>query len=124
MIDDLPAWVALAVAALLLLGGFLTLAGNIGLVRLGSFYDRIHAPTLGATLGMASVAAASMLAFSFAEGRLVLGELLILAMTNVTTPITLMLLARAALYRDRTEGRGEVPPVALPPEPGDAGRGA
>jgi multicomponent K+:H+ antiporter subunit G len=39
------------------------------------------------------------------EARPVVHELLILVFVVVTTPVTLMLLARAALYRDRAEGR-------------------
>jgi len=111
---DIPIWAALPVALLLLLGAGLTLTGSLGLLRLGSFYDRIHAPTLGTTLGIGCVLIASMLFFSVLQTRLVLHELLIAAFMVVTTPVTLMLLARAALYRDRSEGCDEVPP---PPPP-------
>ena len=113
---DLPAWAALPIALLLLLGAGLTLTGSLGLLRLGSFYDRIHAPTLGTTLGIGCVLLASMLFFSVLQTRPVLHELLIAVLMVVTTPVTLMLLARAALYRDRQEGCDEVPPP-LPPLP-------
>jgi multicomponent K+:H+ antiporter subunit G len=113
---DLPAWAALPIALLLLLGAGLTLTGSLGLLRLGSFYDRIHAPTLGTTLGIGCVLLASMLFFSVLQTRLMLHELLIAVLMVVTTPVTLMLLARAALYRDRQEGCDEVPPP-LPPLP-------
>nr|WP_246523338.1 monovalent cation/H(+) antiporter subunit G [Neoroseomonas eburnea] len=109
----MPLWAALPVAALLLLGAGLALAGSIGLVRLRSFYDRMHAPTLGTTLGIGCVLLASMLCFSILQSRLVLHEILIAAFMVITTPVTLMLLARAAVYRDRQEGSREVPP--LPP---------
>jgi multicomponent K+:H+ antiporter subunit G len=112
---DIPIWAALPVALLLLLGAGLTLTGSLGLLRLGSFYDRIHAPTLGTTLGIGCVLLASMLFFSVLQTRLVLHELLIAVLMVVTTPVTLMLLARAALYRDRQEGCDEVPPPPLPP---------
>ena len=111
---DLPAWAALPIAFLLLLGAGLALTGSLGLLRLGSFYDRIHAPTLGTTMGISCVLLASMLFFSVLQTRLVLHELLIAVLMVVTTPVTLMLLARAALYRDRSEGCDEVPP---PPPP-------
>jgi multicomponent K+:H+ antiporter subunit G len=39
----------------------------------------------------------------------VLHEVLIMIFILVTTPVTLMLLARAALYRDRSEGDPNVP---------------
>jgi multicomponent K+:H+ antiporter subunit G len=116
---DIPIWAALPVALLLLLGAGLTLTGSLGLLRLGSFYDRIHAPTLGTTMGIGCVLLASMLFFSVLQTRLVLHELLIAVLMVVTTPVTLMLLARAALYRDRQEGCDEVPqpPPPLPPAP-------
>ena len=57
-----------------------------------------------------------MLFFSVLQTRLVLHEMLIAVLMVVTTPVTLMLLARAALYRDRSEGCDEVPPP-LPPLP-------
>ena len=43
------------------------------------------------------------------HGRPVLHEILIGVFLTVTTPITLMLLVRAALYRDREEGSDTVP---------------
>jgi multicomponent K+:H+ antiporter subunit G len=106
---DLPVWVALIVAALLLVGAGLTLLGAIGLLRLNSFYERVHAPTLGTTWGAGAILIASMIHFSVLGSRLALHELLITAFVLVTTPVTLMLLARAALYRDRAEENGNVP---------------
>jgi multicomponent K+:H+ antiporter subunit G len=108
---ELPAWAALLTALLLVLGAALTLIGSLGLLRLGSFYERIHAPTLGSTLGIGFVLIASMLAFSVLQSRLVVHEVLITVVMVVTTPVTLMLLARAALYRDRSEGNTKVPPA-------------
>jgi multicomponent K+:H+ antiporter subunit G len=113
--SDLPAWAALLTALFLLIGAGLTLIGSFGLLRLGSFYDRVHAPTLGTTLGIGSILIASMLFFSVIETRLVLHELLIAVFTVLTTPVTLILLARAALYRDRREDRDEVPPLSHAP---------
>ncbi|MCO5090246.1 monovalent cation/H(+) antiporter subunit G [Bosea sp. (in: a-proteobacteria)] len=107
---DLPLWAALTISFFLVLGAGLTLIGTIGLVRLGTFYERVHAPTLGTTWGAGGILIASMLLFSLAEARPMLHELLITAFVTVTTPVTLMLLARAALYRDRTEKNEAVPP--------------
>jgi multicomponent K+:H+ antiporter subunit G len=112
---DLPIWAALPVALLLLAGSGLALAGSIGLVTLRSFYDRMHAPTLGTTLGIGSILMASMLYFSVLQTRFVLHEILIGAFMVVTTPVTLMLLARAALYRDEREGNPDAPPRRPPP---------
>jgi multicomponent K+:H+ antiporter subunit G len=105
----LPAWAALLTALLVLVGAAVTLIGSLGLLRLGNFYARIHAPTLGTTLGMASILAGSALCFSVLEVRPVVHEILIAVFVTLTTPVTLMLLVRAALYRDRTEGSRDVP---------------
>lgn len=106
---DLPLWVALLIAFFLLLGAGLTLIGSIGLVRLGSFYDRIHAPTLGSSWGTAGIVLASMIFFTATEGRPVVHEILIGIFVTATMPVTLMLLGRATLYRDRAEGVENVP---------------
>jgi multicomponent K+:H+ antiporter subunit G len=107
---DLPLWAAIPVAALLVFGAGLALIGSVGLLRLQNFYDRVHAPTLATTLGIGSVLLASMLFSSVMQDRLVLHEILIACFMIITTPVTLMLLARAALYRDRREGSRDVPP--------------
>ena len=107
---NLPTWAALLTAVLVLAGAVVTLIGSFGLLRLGNFYARVHAPTLGATFGMGSILAGSALFFSVLEARLVVHEVLIAVFVTLTTPVTLMLLVRAALYRDRTEGSRDVPP--------------
>ncbi|MDO9500045.1 monovalent cation/H(+) antiporter subunit G [Falsiroseomonas sp.] len=111
---DLPLWAAVPVALLLLLGSGLALIGSIGLMRLGGFYDRVHAPAVVSTLGIGSVLLGSMLYFSVLQTRFVLHEILIGAFVVLTTPVTLMLLTRAALYRDRRDGSDEVPPLPDP----------
>lgn len=108
-VADIPLWVAWIVVVLALAGSTLSLIGALGLARLKRFYDRVHAPTLGATLGMALIVVASVIHASFNENRLVLHDLLIGVFLTVTTPVTLILLARAAIYRDRTEGDPDVP---------------
>jgi len=45
---NVPAWAALLAAGLVLAGSGLTFVGALGLVRLKTFYERVHAPTLGA----------------------------------------------------------------------------
>ena len=107
---DLPVWAALLVSFLVLLGAGLTLVGAIGLVRLKTFYDRLHAPSLGATWGAGGILLGSILFFSVLQSRPVLHEVLIAVFLTVTTPVTLMLLGRAALYRDRSENAADVPP--------------
>lgn len=99
----LPDWAAWIVIGLVVSGSALSLLGAIGLVRLKSFYDRVHAPTLGATLGMVLILIGSWLFFGSVNGRWAPRELLIAAFLTATTPVTLILLTRAALFRDRTE---------------------
>lgn len=106
---DLPTWAAIIVGLLVLGGAAITLLGAAGLLRLGSFYERVHAPTLGATSGMAAILAASALCFSVLQTRPVVHEILIALFVTLTTPVTLMLLARAAIYRDRSEASAGVP---------------
>lgn len=106
---DLPLWVALPVALLLLVGAAFTLIGSVGLVRLKTFYDRAHAPTIGSSAGVACISIASVIFFSVLQTRLALQEMLIFLLVTITMPVTLMLLARAALFRDRVEGSSAVP---------------
>jgi multicomponent K+:H+ antiporter subunit G len=100
-----PAWAAMITAILLIAGAAITLIGALGLLRLRTFYERVHAPTLGTTLGTGCIVMASMVYFSAVGSRPILHELLILLFVTVTTPITLMILVRAAVSRDTFESR-------------------
>ncbi len=110
---DLPTWAALLTAFLLLVGAGLTLLGAVGTLRFGSFFERVHAPTLGTSWGTGAIVLASIVCFSTLGSRLVVHEVLIGVFITVTTPVTLMLLARAALYRDRSEENENVPPRSI-----------
>ncbi|MBT2134475.1 monovalent cation/H(+) antiporter subunit G [Croceibacterium sp. LX-88] len=102
---DLPGWAALLVGILVIAGAVMTLLGSIGLVRLGTFFERIHPPTVGSSSGMALIVLASMICFSVLRSRPAVHEILIAISVTMTTPVTFMLLARAALYRERLEGQ-------------------
>ena len=91
---------AILTSVLVLSGAGLTLLGAIGLLRFDSFYARVHAPTLGTTLGAGGILLGSMLYFSVTGSRPVVHEVLIAAAMTVTTPVTLMVLVAAALGRD------------------------
>ena len=94
------------VAALLVLGGaLLAFVGSLGLLRLRTFYERVHPPTMGTTLGTALVLAGSIVYFSALESRPVIHEILIGMLMIVNTPVTYMLLVRAALHRDEDDSR-------------------
>lgn len=107
--STLPLWIVIPVAFLLVLGSTLTLIGTIGLANLKSFYDRLHAPTLGTSWGTAGIVMASMLFGSYIEGRAVVHEITLGIFITVTTPVTLILLGRAALHRDRLEKSTQLP---------------
>lgn len=108
---DLPLPIAILISACLLGGSMLALTGAIGFVRLKTFYQRVHAPTLGSSMGMVLILASSILYFSVTRGEPVIHELLIAVFLTLTTPISLMLVVRAALSRDRHEGDASVPPI-------------
>lgn len=101
---DLPFWIAIPAALLLVVGGLLALTGSMGLVRLTSFYQRIHAPTMGNTMGVSCVLIASIMLFSWTQSRPILHEVLIVMLLFLTSPVTAMLLMRAAVYRQREAG--------------------
>lgn len=111
-VEHLPPWAAVLTAVLVFTGASVTLIGSLGLLRLGTFYERVHAPTLGSTLGTVFIAAASMVCFSVLESRAALHEILIVVLGTVTTPIALTVLVGAARFRDTAER-------AQPAEPQD-----
>lgn len=117
-LHTLPGWAALLVAVLVLGGALFAFVGSIGLLRLRNFYRRVHAPTLGTTLGTFLMLAGSITCFSVGHGRPVFDELLIGVFLTLTTPITLMLVVRAALARDRIEGVVDVPGAPQPARDG------
>jgi multicomponent K+:H+ antiporter subunit G len=92
--------VAALVGVLAVLGAALALVGSFGLLRLPTFYERVHPPTMGTTGGAGLILVASMLLFSALESRIVLAEIVIAVFIVVTTPVTYMLLMRAAVHRD------------------------
>lgn len=104
VMTELPTWAAVVVALLVVIGSLLTLLGSIGLLRLPSFYDRMHAPTMGSSAGVVCISLASVICFSVLQSRLAVYEALIAFFVTVTTPVTFTMLARAAIFRDRVEG--------------------
>lgn len=98
--ESLPAWAALPVSLLLILGGAIILIGALGLMRLPSFYQRIHGPAITVTLGAGCLLLASMLYFTVLQSRLVVHEIIISLFLLLTAPVVAMLIMRAAVYRD------------------------
>ncbi len=101
-------WLA---GTLVLLGALLAFTGSVGLLRMKTFYERVHPPTMGTTLGAGLILVGSMLYFSASGERPVVHEVLIGLFMTLSTPVTYMLLVRAALHRDKARAAGEEPPA-------------
>jgi len=98
---ELPFWLELVTAVLLLLGSLFALIGAVGLLRLKDYFQRMHPPALASTLGTWCVSLASIIYFSWLKQSPVLHAWLIPILLSITVPVTTLLLARAALFRKR-----------------------
>lgn len=105
----LPLWAEITIALLVLLGSVIALLGSLGLLRFQSYFERVHAPSIIATLGCWCVMHASILYFSIAGHGIALHPLLIALFVALTVPVTTIFLMRAALFRARRAGRTDVP---------------
>ncbi|NUZ07317.1 monovalent cation/H(+) antiporter subunit G [Piscinibacter koreensis] len=99
------------VAALLVFSGVVVLTAGLGLWRLDNFFLRMHAPALASTLGAWIVALASIVHFSSRGNGLSLHVWLVIIVLSIASPVTAMLLARAALFRRRQAGDPLPPPL-------------
>lgn len=106
-IEYLPDWAALLVSLLLILGASIILIGALGLMRLRTFYQRIHGPAITITLGAGSLLIASMLYFTVAQSRVVVHEIIITVFLLLTAPVVAMMIMRAAVYRDLRARKGD-----------------
>ncbi len=61
---ELPAWLDMLAAVLVVVGVVFALVGSLGLAKLSDFLKRLHGPTKASTLGVGCVLIASMLYFS------------------------------------------------------------
>ena len=111
----LPLWLEIIVAALVLGGAGLALLGSSGLLRLPTYFERVHAPSIIATLGCWLIMHGTVLYFSVADGSLALHALLIAVFVAITVPIMSIFLMRAALFRARQAGH-DVPPSLSQPK--------
>lgn len=123
MSEDIPLWLSITIVFFLLWGSSLTLIGTIGLTRFKTFYDRLHTPTLGTTWGVGGIIIASIIYSTLIDHRLIVHELLLSVFFAITTPVTLMLLSRAAMHRDQSEDWRQMPRDILPHRPEDAHNG-
>jgi multicomponent K+:H+ antiporter subunit G len=100
-VSAISPWVEVVVSLLLVASGVLSLIAAVGIVRMPTFFDRLHPPALANTLGAWCVALASIVYFTALEGRLSLQAWLVNLLLAITAPITTVLLARAGLFRKR-----------------------
>ena len=120
----LPLWAEISIAILVLGGATIALLGSLGLMRLKSYFERVHSPSIIATMGCWLIMWATFVFFSVTGEGFALHALLIAIFIAVTVPITTIFLMRAALFRARRAGR-DVPPsisriVLNAPQPEEA----
>ena len=116
----LPLWAEITIAALVLCGAAVALLGSWGLLRLASFFERVHAPAMIATLGCWCVMHGALLYFSLRGEGLALHLLLIAVFIAITVPITTIFLMRAGLFRARQAASAGTPPSLSRASPSDA----
>jgi len=109
-----PVWAEVVIALLLIAGAASAAVGAFGLVRLPTFFDRIHAPTLCSTFGVWAITLGTIVFFSVQGFNLFLHAILVNRCVALTAPITNIFLMRAALFRERQRG-GRVP-TSIKPE--------
>ena len=109
---NLPPFIELIASILVLASAFFLLVGAVGLARLPDFFMRLHAPTLSSTLGVGGIVLASLL-LQGAQSQVGLVELLITLFVFVTAPVSVNLMAQAALHL-RVASQAPVPDDAVP----------
>lgn len=95
-----------AIVVLLLIGGFFTLVGAIGLARLPDFYTRLHGPTKATTVGVGAIVLASVVFFSSQGQGIGISEVLILVFLFITAPVSANILAKAAMHMGVSSVKG------------------
>ena len=101
MSSTLALWAEALIAPLVIASGICSLVAAYGLVRLPTFIQRMHPPALASTLGTWCIALASIVSFSLHDAQIELQAWLIVVVLSVTAPVTTILLAGVALFRER-----------------------
>ena len=89
--------IQIGLSILLLFGCFFILVGALGLVKLSTFFKRLHAPTKASTLGVGCILFASIGYHAMVGNGLHPRELLITVFLFITAPISAHMMAKAAL---------------------------
>jgi multicomponent K+:H+ antiporter subunit G len=106
-----PLWIEALVGALLVASGIASIVAAVGLVRLRSFFMRMHPPALASTFRRLGSRAGVDAWFSALASRPVLHAWVIPILMAITVPVTTASLARAAVQE--TAGRpGRSPPLS------------
>ena len=118
--QQIPLWLDLLLASLIVAGAAFALIGSWGLAKLSNFYLRLHGPTKATTLGVGGVLIASALWFTCTSGAPSLNELLITLFLFLTAPVSAHLLIKAALHLEQAPGP-DIANALVPPaqEPGN-----
>lgn len=80
----------------MLIGAFFILAGSIGILRLPDIYNRLHAATKSATLGVMSIVLAALLLFGAVDGVYSGKMMLTILFVFITAPIGAQMISRSA----------------------------
>ena len=107
--QTLPLWLDIFISVIVVLGALIALIGSSGLLRLKTYFERVHAPSIIATLGTWCIMHATVIYFSVQDHKLAIHAILIAIFIAVTVPVTTIFLMRAALFRARRSGE-KVPP--------------
>ena len=97
----------IVLSAVILIGGFFTLLGSIGLARLPDVFSRMHGPVKATTLGVGSIVIASLLNFQPDEPGFGARELAITLFLFITAPVSAHLLSKAALREQELQRKAK-----------------
>lgn len=111
--QNFPLWAELVTAVFVVVGAAFAAVGSFGLVRMPTFFTRIHTPTLGSTAGVWCITLATIVYFSAQGASLFSHAILITVFVALTAPVTTIFLMRATLFRERQKG-ANVPLEARP----------
>ena len=107
--------IQIGLSILLLFGCFFILVGALGLVKLSTFFKRLHAPTKASTLGVGCVLVCSVCYHIFLGQDPQPRELLITVFLFITAPISANMIAKVHLHRARVGTADEPEGIAGPP---------
>ncbi|WNF37676.1 monovalent cation/H(+) antiporter subunit G [Bacillaceae bacterium IKA-2] len=88
--------IEIIISILVLLGGFLSLLGSIGIIRFPDVYARLHAATKSATLSVVCIMLAVFVHFQYVEGLFSGKILLTIIFVFLTAPVAGFIISSSA----------------------------